>query len=497
MGVPGNHGGEVLKAVRSLLLAAIGGALVVSLAGFSPGIAATGRAASPTVGAATQTWLDRVNEVRVASGLPAVTENPTWTDGIRKHLVYLENTPASLMTGPYASAHTENPASPYYTAEGAAEAGRSNLGGGLTDVDAIDGWLVAPFHAIGILRRGLTQVAFARSDRGTAGLDVLGGVTSTPSPTTPVLFPGAGSTTNLSRFDVRENPDPTETCSITKGLTGWGGLPLIAMLPSAPDPAITATLSRPDGSVLGSDGPGLCLVDENHFQTTDTVYGPAGRSILQSEHAVLLLPRAALVPGTYTATLRQPGQPDVSWSFVSAPKGLAPDVTTGSKRCSYTGTPSGQVLVTITNPNDGSGASTYSIEGAGTPLTTAPLADGQTLRVVLGGLPVGDIEFLVAGSDGGLGVGSSEVPACPAYQGVVAKLGRVDKARHRAKVVLKNPFNAASVKFVVRATDRAPVKVTVGAGARKAVWAKLRRDAKTRVTIKVGGHVVLRKTIKP
>ncbi len=485
-----------MKAVRSLLLASLGAALVVSLAGLSPGLAATGPAAAPRA-AASQTWLERVNEVRVASGLAAVTENPAWTDGLRKHLTYLENTPASYLTGPYASAHTENPASPYYTPEGAQEAGRSNLGGGLTDIDAIDGWLVAPFHAIGILRRGLTQVAFARSERGTAGLDVLGGVVSVPPPTTPVLFPGAGSTTNLARFDVRENPDPTETCSITKGLSGWGGLPIIAMLPATPDPATTATLTTPGGTVLGSDGAGLCLVDEHNFQSSDPVYGPTGKSILQGEHAVLLLPREALVRGTYTATIRQPGQPDVTWSFLSVPRGLGPDVSTSSKRCSFTGRPTGQAVVAITNPADGAGPATYSLEGAGPAVTTAALADGQTVKLVLGGLPVGDVGFTVVGSDGGLGTGETEVAACPAYQGVVARLGRVDRSRHRAKVVLRNPENAGAVRFALRVSGQDPKKVLVAPGAKKAVWAKLRRDHRTKVVARVGGHVVLYRVVKP
>lgn len=489
-----------MKAVRSLLLASLGGALVISLAGFSPGAVASVRAARdavPEQAAASQTWLERINQIRTASGLAPVTENPAWTDGIRKHLTYLENTPPELMTGPYANAHSENPASPYYTPEGALEASRSNLGGGLTDVHAINGWLVAPFHAIGILRRGLTQVAFARSANGTAGLDIIGGLTPEPPPAAPVLFPGPGSTIDLARFDVNENPDPRETCAITKGIATWSGLPLIAMLQSTPDPAITATLTKPDGTVVGADGGDLCLVDEHHFQTTDTVYGPTGQSMLESQHAVLLLPRAALVAGTYTATIRQPGQPDLTWSFVSAPQGKTPDVTADAKRCSFTGEPSGQLLVKITNPNDGAGPATYTIEGAGTPVTTVPVADGQTIKVVLDGLPAGEVTFTLVGSDGSLGLGGAEVGACPAYQGVTARLGKRDRDKHRVKVVLRNAKNATAVKFTVRASGRAPKKITVAPGGSRRVWAKLRTTKRTAVVVLVAGHIILTKKIRP
>ena len=108
-------------------------------------------------------WLSEVNKYRTAAGLAPVTDNPTWDAGLLAHFRYLAKTPASYFTGQYQSFHTENPASPYYTAAGALEGSRSNLegGGGPPSVAQIQGWLAAPFHAIGMLRPGLTQVALA------------------------------------------------------------------------------------------------------------------------------------------------------------------------------------------------------------------------------------------------------------------------------------------------------------------------------------------------
>ncbi len=291
-----------------LRLAVVSGVLL-GLAG-APGVA----------GADTPSWLTEINQYRGAAGLAPVTDNPAWDIGIEHHLAYLENTPAQYRTGSYASAHTENPASPYYSTDGAAEAGFSDLalGGATTPMRAVDTWLAAPFHAIGMLRAQLTQVALAVDPaKGYAGLDVIQGIDpNQPAATTPVLFPGPGMTTGLTTFGG-ESPDPRETC-------GWQnldpvGLPLVVLLPTAPVAGASATLNGPHGAE-GTADQTLCLVDENTYQSSDPVYGPTGASLLQSDNAVFLIPRHPLVSGTYTADLEQPGQTPVQWSFsVAAP----------------------------------------------------------------------------------------------------------------------------------------------------------------------------------
>jgi hypothetical protein len=286
-------------------------------------LAFAGLVLGPGVGAAladTPPWLTEINQYRAAAGLDPVIENPAWDTGIAHHLTYLENTPAQYRTGAYASAHTENPASPYYTADGAAEAGYSDLalGGATTPLRAVDTWLAAPFHAIGMLRAQLTQVALAVDPaKGFAGLDVIQGIDGTqPAATAPILFPGPGITTGLTTFGG-ESPDPRETC-------GWQkldpiGLPLVVLLPSAPAAGATASLSGPGGTESTAGGT-LCLVDASTYHSSDPVYGPNGASILQSDNAVLLIPRHPLVSGTYTADLQLPGQAAVDWPFsVKAP----------------------------------------------------------------------------------------------------------------------------------------------------------------------------------
>ena len=143
---------------------------------------------TPPLRAQASSWLDAVNLYRQRSGLAPVTENTAWSAGIRNHLTYLEQAYPYVdhQSGPYASAHTEDPASSYYTSDGAA-AGRSS---DLTfysssDLDALAVWMKAPLHAIGLLRPGLQQVGFARDPvSGYAGLDVIRGLATPSDPDT-------------------------------------------------------------------------------------------------------------------------------------------------------------------------------------------------------------------------------------------------------------------------------------------------------------------------
>jgi hypothetical protein len=265
-------------------------------------------AAAPPANA---TWLQVMNWYRVASGLVPAVEEPSWTTDLQAHIRYLDLTPAGLRTGQYASAHTENPASPYATAGGLIAGQSSDLGGGRSDREAIEGWIRAPFHAIAILQPGLTKVAFYRDPvTHTAGLDVLRGTNSAVQSAKPILFPGDGATVDLNRFEGGEFPNPLETC----GYQAPAGLPLIAMLPTTPSAQLVAELTGPAGTLSSTSGD-LCIVSQHTYRTSDLVYGSTGLGLLTGSRALFVIARSPLRGGTYVVRLMQPGQADITWSF--------------------------------------------------------------------------------------------------------------------------------------------------------------------------------------
>ena len=290
--------------------------IVAAVVVITPAALASSSRSHPAASAAsTPAWLAEINSFRTADGLSPVTDNPAWDLGIKHHLTYLQRTPAQYMTGQYASAHTENPASPYYTADGAAEASYSDLalGDAHSELSAIDVWLAAPFHAVGMLRAQLSQVALAVDPQsGYAGLDVIHGLNYfLPPATQPILYPGPGTTTDLVTYGG-ELPSPLQTCHWS--ITGTYGLPLIVLLTQAPSAQLSATLTGPQGTESTATG-SLCAVDEHDYYSSDPIYGPTGISILQSDNAVFLIPRHPLATGSYAAAVDQPGQSPIAWSF--------------------------------------------------------------------------------------------------------------------------------------------------------------------------------------
>lgn len=253
-------------------------------------------------------WRDMVNYYRTTAGIAPVTANAAWVAGLQNHFLYLANTPPALRQGQYANAHTENPASPWYTVDGEAAGRSSNLGSDAgSDRANIERWMRAPFHAIGILRPGLSQSAYAAGS-GHTGIDVIRGLNPGTAPK-PVLFPAQGSITTLKSFGG-ENPNPLESCP---GYGASAGLPIVAMLPSPPTQETSATLTLPSGSLLSDPG-SICVVTAATYFSSDLVYGPTGRSILQGANAVLIIPKAPLNPGLHTVRLEAGGSP-VIWSF--------------------------------------------------------------------------------------------------------------------------------------------------------------------------------------
>jgi len=270
----------------------------------------------------TASWLDTMNAYRTASGVKAVTADNTLTKAIATHLNYLIKTDKVLRGGAYASPHTENPTSPFYTAEGEAAGKASNIiSEGSVDANeaaAIDGWMTAPFHAVGILRETLKSsalaMATAENDRTYWGLNVIAGLSPSATRTKNILFPGDGSTVRLSRFES-ESPDPREGCA--GDIRNYSGLPIFASLLKDPTKDVSAELIDVNGKALTGDE--LCVQTQYTFKSTDTVMGPSGAKAFSGDNLVIIIPRDPLLRGNYRVKIKQGGLADIAWSFTVVP----------------------------------------------------------------------------------------------------------------------------------------------------------------------------------
>lgn len=269
-------------------------------------VVATPSTAPAEAAPAANDWLSTVNVYRAQSGLGAVTENPTWSAGARNHSCWMMQNDI---------AHGETPGTPGYTVSGDQAGNKGNVAvstsPSATARSHIDLWMSGPFHAIGLLRASLRQTGYGQCSsppNPTAGkwhsagtLDVIRGIdNSVPRPSSPVVFPGNGATTSLTRF-VAESPDPRTFC-------GWSGqsvgLPLIALMPSTVNGAV-ATLTGPSGPVA------TCVL------TRSNTSGVAS-AILGGDNAVVVVPASRLSSGKYTVAVAADGG-NANWSFTVDP----------------------------------------------------------------------------------------------------------------------------------------------------------------------------------
>ncbi len=246
-------------------------------------------------------WLTTVNYYRAMAGVAPVVEDPAMSDGAAKHSCYM------LYNG---IAHDEVPGLTGYTPEGDIAGNDGNVAVSsvlnTSDRSHVELWMTGPFHAIGVLRPNLVSTGFGSCDLSNtptwhsgATLDVIRGLSSAPRPSTPILFPGNGTSTNLDRFIV-ESPNPLDFC----GWTGSAGLPIIAMMPEAAN-AASASLSGPNGPI------DVCVLSAAN--TTGVA-----QQILQGDNAVVIIPRTILAQGSYDVNAATTAR-SVNWSFTVDP----------------------------------------------------------------------------------------------------------------------------------------------------------------------------------
>ena len=232
--------------------------------------------------------------------MAALTENSTYDSGDAAHALYMVKN--DLVT------HYETPGVPYYTAAGDAAARASNIyvssSTSTTDVQAIDWWMGAPFHAMGMMDPRLTQTGFGSYREVKSGWD-MGAALNVQSgnPFTgggfPVYFPGNGTTEPLTSYSGNEFPDPLQACS---GYAVPTGLPVFIELGGNVTTTATTSSFTGDGVALPH-----CVIDSN---------SPNVGSSLTYRGGVIVIPRAPLVNGVhYTVSLTVNGA-SYTWSFI-------------------------------------------------------------------------------------------------------------------------------------------------------------------------------------
>ena len=256
------------------------------------------------------TWLGRVNFYRAMAMLPPVAEDPNLSIGPLQHARYMVHNDVIQ--------HTERPMDAWATLAGAAAAAVSNLAGSRRpepDAWAIDNWMQAPFHAVGILDPALHDVGFGifRASEGdmqtAAALDVVHGRVpeAARSARYPVLWPANGMTVPIGTH-TSEWPNPLTSCA---GYSAPAGLPIIVQLGSGSlVPYGTKSMVW-----LGKQRVEHCIFDETSYWNSNSADRELGRSILAARDAIVIVPKYPLKSGaTYRVILESSGR-TVDWSF--------------------------------------------------------------------------------------------------------------------------------------------------------------------------------------
>jgi IPT/TIG domain/Cysteine-rich secretory protein family len=252
---------------------------------------------------ASTSWLDRFNEWRISTGVAPVAENTTWSQGDYDHAVYMVKN--DLVT------HYETPGTPYYTSAGDLAAQKSNIQvsstTATTDQDAIDWWMGAPFHALGMMDPRLTTTGFGSYREVKSGWDEGGAVdvlrgNSFTGGHYPVFFPGNGATEPLTRYSGYESPDPLQACS---GYALPTGLPVFIQVGGNVTTTVGAHSFTGNGTALAH-----CVIDSHNASVGSSLY---------TRGAVILIPRQPLQSGVNYAVNLTVNGTAYSWSFKVGP----------------------------------------------------------------------------------------------------------------------------------------------------------------------------------
>ena len=260
-------------------------------------------------------WLSYLNQFRQIAALPVLVENAELTTGCEQHSEYMARNDNGI-------ARSEKADNPFFTEAGRQAARNGNIYV-TTDVQAnylwaMNFWMSAPFHAVQVLNPRLEAVGYGnfRDDLGgvrvAAVLDVGSGlnVAGNTAVSYPITFPADGGETWILQQTLLEYPEPLTSCA---GYRKPVGPPLIVQLGTGNVTPHVTEFALWQGSQLLY----ACLFDETSYLHPDPFAQERGRTLLDAQDAVVIIPQKPLaVGGDYTAQVVVNGDV-IEWSFTA------------------------------------------------------------------------------------------------------------------------------------------------------------------------------------
>jgi hypothetical protein len=235
--------------------------------------------------------VQRLSRQREANGIPGgLVERPDWSAACAKHNYY------GAQTGELE--HSEDPSSPYYSAEGNWAAENSVLASGSSWSQG-NPWEEAPIHLIQLLAPQLSELGAAENDNHDCATTWPGYQRPGPAGLTAYSYPGNGASGVVPTERAFESPSvPGDQVGLPQGTaTGRYLLAYLAGLDPSDAPDVTAT-----GTLSDSGGPiELRVVDS----TNEEIGG------YMPQPSAFLIPAQPLKPQTAY-------QADVRWSMEGA-----------------------------------------------------------------------------------------------------------------------------------------------------------------------------------
>lgn len=281
---------------------------------------------TPESAGETAAWLLPLNRFRGVAHLLFVTADPALSLGDREHARYLVYTyRKEIRRGRNLgeSIHAENPSNPWYSAQGNAAAAGADVEFAAGPPDfapgsrawAFDSWMTVPFHRLRILSPRLRRVGYGEfCDRGVCAA-VLSARSESNAPAAlayPIEFPPGGT---LVKFHSArgEWPDPLSACP---GYSAPSGLPITLELGALVNPRFSGYTLTLNGTAPA--GIEACGFDSNSYHNSEPAADRRARETLRDSGAVVVIPRAPLLPGNYTVSITAAGR-QYSWSFTVSP----------------------------------------------------------------------------------------------------------------------------------------------------------------------------------